>query len=478
MIAIHTALSIFQPAPTAGVGGLYPYRHVAFVIWIAFPVLMASLAFVNPKVAYTTGGSSCYLPAKPIWYSLALSWIPRYIIFLVILGIYASIYFYVHKKLDGFGRSSNVVSSLRPESTVSRIRSDRLGRRHDLPPMPPLAYHGLIPESRHGSLSQAEARKLSASTFGSYNKNPPKVDKRPTLLRVLTIRFYGNENQNSANDLSIPPVEVGATSGAPTSVLDPETPPQALPSNIPSTPTSWTTFAAHYTGLVPSIMDFLSFLRTQSRHPSASSWSSTPIYPLEVVNSQGQNVDPNDIARDKVRRQVRLLFIYPLIYVGLWIIPFVGNIVRYNEANEQAPTVLSALVNTVMTIHCAVDCFVFSIRERPWQHIPGSKGGFWESLAIWRMGEGNLSRQQSWPGKSRAEMAAEARAAYRRRDQEIAAKISKAEQSSSCQTRKGRTERSWWDAGPVGDGMMSPVIEDIDPFDSRENDPQPKNISI
>jgi G protein-coupled receptor GPR1 len=68
-------------------------------------------------------------------------------------------------------------------------------------------------------------------------------------------------------------------------------------------------------------------------------------------------------------------------------------------------------------------------------------------------------------------MAAEARAAYRRRDQENAAKISKAEQSSSCQTRKGRIERSWWDAGPVSDGMMSPVIEDIDPFDSRENDP-------
>jgi G protein-coupled receptor GPR1 len=130
MIAIHSGLSVFQPGATAGVGGLYPYRHVAFVIWIAFPVLMASLAFLNPNNAYETGGVSCFLPTQPVWYNLAFNWVPRYINFLVILGIYASIYFYVHRALSGFGRRGNEESSLSPSFTEQRRKSDRPSRRH------------------------------------------------------------------------------------------------------------------------------------------------------------------------------------------------------------------------------------------------------------------------------------------------------------------------------------------------------------
>ena len=80
VIALHTILHIFRPSKRVGKGGLYPYRHWIYVIWIALPILAASLAFVNPGNAYVSSGNFCYLPKRPFWYRLALSWIPRYLV--------------------------------------------------------------------------------------------------------------------------------------------------------------------------------------------------------------------------------------------------------------------------------------------------------------------------------------------------------------------------------------------------------------
>jgi G protein-coupled receptor GPR1 len=313
-------------------------------------------------------------------------------------------------------------------------------------------------------LVPTEARKLSASTLGS-RKDPTKVVGRAARLESHITRFDGNQSQCSIDDVSIPQAKFGAIARTPSSTSDPDTLLQGLTPptpNLPSTPTSWTTFAARYIEHVPSIMDVMSFLRSRSRRPSTSPWSSTPIYRLEVINSRGQNVDPSDITRDRIRRQLRLLFIYPLVYIGLWVIPFVGNIFRYDTLSD-TPVILKVLVNIIMTVQCAVDCLVFSIREKPWRHIPGSSGGFWESLVFWKGGESCSARQQSWPGKSRAEMAAEARAAYRRRDDEIASRIRGTERNGNA--RRERAERSWWDATPGIDGTVSPAIEEVDPLD-------------
>src|ERR1700712_1876694 len=107
MIALHTALYIFRPRSSNGEGGLYPYRHYAYTLWVVFPLLMASLAFINNSNSYVPEGTYCYLPVRPFWYRLALAWIPRYIIFIFILAIYLSIYYYVKYKQYGFDEVAN-----------------------------------------------------------------------------------------------------------------------------------------------------------------------------------------------------------------------------------------------------------------------------------------------------------------------------------------------------------------------------------
>ena len=74
MIAIHAALHIFKPTTSMGEAGLYNYRYFAYACWIIYPILMASLAFVNPDHGYMSQGTFCYLPVRPFWYRLALSW--------------------------------------------------------------------------------------------------------------------------------------------------------------------------------------------------------------------------------------------------------------------------------------------------------------------------------------------------------------------------------------------------------------------
>src|SRR5437016_4519563 len=99
MIAVHSALYIFKPNSSSGEGGLHPYRRLAYALWVVLPILSASLAFINNNNdSYVSEGTYCYLPVRPFWYRLALTWIPRYLIFIIILGIYASIYYYVRYK--------------------------------------------------------------------------------------------------------------------------------------------------------------------------------------------------------------------------------------------------------------------------------------------------------------------------------------------------------------------------------------------
>ena len=63
---------------------------------------MASLAFIDTSFPYVSSRVFCYLPTRPIWYRLALSWIPRYLIIITILVVYLSIYVHAKLKFEAF----------------------------------------------------------------------------------------------------------------------------------------------------------------------------------------------------------------------------------------------------------------------------------------------------------------------------------------------------------------------------------------
>lgn len=151
IFAIHFALLIFKPnwkwrnKRTGNLeGGLYKIRYFIIPTLFMFPVLMASLAFIDfdvrPKLSsninivldnndisirsktriggYKPWGSWCYLSPTPIWYRLVLSWGPRYFLILSIFLIYISIYVYVRRE------SARIKAHLREYMDTEMIAED------------------------------------------------------------------------------------------------------------------------------------------------------------------------------------------------------------------------------------------------------------------------------------------------------------------------------------------------------------------
>ena len=178
MIAIHSALYIFKPNNSGDEGGLYPYRKFAYVAYLVLPLLLASLAFVNPDDAYVSDGTYCYLPVRPIWYRLTLAWIPRYLIFVIILGIYASIYFYVRYKFRGFAEQQSLPSD--QSTTLSQEQTPSCQQRSS----PQLQSHGLIPVSRQ-TTSNGEVEEV---------RKPPPVEmqRKSSVARPVELQRQGS----------------------------------------------------------------------------------------------------------------------------------------------------------------------------------------------------------------------------------------------------------------------------------------------
>ncbi|CUM64847.1 uncharacterized protein PRCAT00002462001 [Priceomyces carsonii] len=107
--AIHLALLIYKPQAYVqnGInkeGGLYRVRHSFYVLAIILPALLGSLVFINPE-GYVPLTNWCYIPSRPIWPRMALSWGPRYVIIISIFIIYACIYRHVTKQYLKLGAS-------------------------------------------------------------------------------------------------------------------------------------------------------------------------------------------------------------------------------------------------------------------------------------------------------------------------------------------------------------------------------------
>lgn len=501
MIAIHSALYIFKPRVAQGEGGLYPYRNIAYVIWLVVPVILSSLAFINKGDSYVTEGTYCYLPVRPFWYRLALAWIPRYVIFIFILGIYASIYFYVRYKFHGFTKENSDATD--DNSGEHSEKPPKRPKQQGLPPTPMLICHGLITEPRQpsitgdvegGNISSAASHTLpppisspeSANQIRIECKKSPPVSSPGSAHRFMWANLIAVEDtppsQSTSPDLS--PVDADLFSGPIT--------PRPLPhlvTSLPSSPqarsvrsvdpshsrdTSWRDGFASRLSLRPgssdtsrrSMVDIFSVLR----HRPGETEAPTPISQLQLVNSRGQNLAESEMlkTRDKIRRQLRFLFIYPLVYIGMWILPFVSHVMQYDDKYALYPPFGLTCVTTICVCsQAAVDCWLFSTREKPWKHIPGTNGSFFSSLKFWTGWKGFLKRRvKAGPGKTREEMVREARAAYRRRDEEMAQRRSEAGIAGALQDPR-RGERSWWEgAGQDGVMDMTPAVEVSNPIEA------------
>lgn len=89
--------------------------------------------------------------------------------------------------------------------------------------------------------------------------------------------------------------------------------------------------------------------------------------------------------RMRIHRQLRLIFIYPLVYTLMWLIPFIQHCMMYSDYFAHHLMWFFRIGASIcITSMGFVDCLIFSLREKPWRSIQTSDGTLWGSFAVWR----------------------------------------------------------------------------------------------
>ena len=313
--ALHTYLLIFKPSLNMKLphlnrveGGLYKIRWLVYSLSIVVPLVFASLAFIN-GTGYDSLVCWCYLPERPVWYRLVLSWVPRWCIVVAIFLIYGMIYFHVIKEFK-------MLNSL--FTTTSREGS--LKFKDQMPTFfASFRYFFLSVKSRlFPKLVLSEGSNgLSATQLRRSHNNC--LSREATSSRGIdTANYEGNSDElesNEVDDLS------------------------ELEEDL---------FAYH--------PDF----------PFPPKKSSTT---FEDAGIQQASIEHFQKRQRIIQKQMKSIFIYPFAYCFIWLFPFILQTTQFNYEEEHKPVYwLNVLGAFMQPFFGFVDSMVFFYRERPWKY--------------------------------------------------------------------------------------------------------------
>lgn len=355
IIALHSILYIKHPTSGMGEGGLYPYRKWICLLWLGPPLVLASLAFVDDHTPYVTAGTFCFLPKRPFWYRLALSWVPRYLIISMIIGMYIWIYIYIHIKFRGF---ENLASP--DPSHDSRWDSSR--ESQPLDGSQNLSKQAEGDSSDPTLLSASKICSLPASGAQKEASNGQQSDSQ-------TMRSW--DNMTLATTRGLPGVatshpsldEYSGMTSRFGSAWSGETQLPSVPGSVMDAKLDSSHDASQKLSAAPGVT---------SRDTKQLKSGSQELVGQRIIVGDGLN-DQLKQTRDAIRKQLRYLFIYPLVYIIMWSFPFASHALTYSDYYVMHPIFWLAVVQTAMlSLQAGVDSTLFSWMERPWNRIDGN----------------------------------------------------------------------------------------------------------
>ena len=386
-ISIHTALLIFKPwQRILGDDGLYPFRHAVAGITIGLPLVMASIAFANHGQGYSAQLPICTLPVRPFWYRLALMWVPRYVMWIIVLGLAIYVYRYVGGKFGMFAVGTVSSTAVAVTASHTNIGPSVNGTTMNNKTAP---THEVSTTDEMGDTSLASRRKSRSSSVGTLASIDRELDQSQRL-------DFFQESGNISESEGLEP-EIGETITkdlhAPVqrdAIANYQFTPAVSTSKIARTLNTNDGPGAKPNQWLPAL-DKITEDRYAPVHIAADHEKKLG-QPLHALS-----VDPT-LARRRhaIIHQLRLLFIYPILYIILWILPFILHCYQYNDYYAaHPPFALALLAYFALAIMGAVNGIVFNLKERPWRHISGSEGSFWGSFCWWRRRSANVVQPTS-----------------------------------------------------------------------------------
>jgi G protein-coupled receptor GPR1 len=317
IIAIHTAVYVFNPKLTRSgdEGGLWRWRYYVFAIWLSIPALLGGLAFINP-ISYAPLVTWCYIPARPLVWRYTLAWGPRYFILLTISVLYVALYIYVrrvYRKIDRSQRNSGSTDSELDTTRGSVSSQGQSTQPNSAPQVPHPSY---------------------------LNRKRPSIP--PPLVE---------EDEKDSRPSTAP--------------SDADTP----------SPTSASSILHNHQPVKPDLNLLSPPLSTNLRNMSVTTTLAESLPPSLRDPPPGTDSTPQsfDNRRARVERQMRTLFIFPIVYFIMWIPPFINHlyqVVTYDASATQLPSgtfVVTLLATIFLPAQGLVNVCVYAIRERPWR---------------------------------------------------------------------------------------------------------------
>ncbi|CAI4327388.1 CIC_collapsed_G0008460.mRNA.1.CDS.1 [Saccharomyces cerevisiae] len=402
IFAIHFAILIFRPNwkwrnKRSGnmEGGLYKKRSYIWPITALVPAILASLAFINynklnddsdttiildnnnynfpdsPRQGgYKPWSAWCYLPPKPYWYKIVLSWGPRYFIIIFIFAVYLSIYIFITSE------------SKRIKAQIGDLNHDVLEEEKEKKKLFGLGHWGkakwyfrsyfklpllhLLRNLKNfftiSFIDPNEETDDSGSSNGTFNFGESS-NEIPTLFRKTNTGSDENVSASGGVRLldynSAKPLDMSkyAMSEQPdlerNNPFDCENDITLNPSELVSKQKEHNvTFSVENEGL-----------DTRKNRCENSSFTNVQ------QHFQAQTYKQMKKRRAQIQKNLRAIFIYPLSYIGIWLFPIIADALQYKHEIKHGPIMWVTYIDTcVRPLSCLVDVIVYLFKEKPWNY--------------------------------------------------------------------------------------------------------------
>lgn len=354
-IAAHAALYVFRPPKRVGKGGLYAYRRAVYTTYTVWPLLSTCIAFSNHDAAFVNFEIYCNYPKRPFWYRLALSWVPRYTIFFVMICLYVAIYAHVKFKFNGFGKFESHNGSISvaqgTETEKSTIRFHSQSNTED----PSLAEPSSNAGSRKASVVSSLLSKANHKEEIDCQRNAPEWEQVDFITAPQVSNGATRDRCVSDSDFARETITSnGNQSGSPS----PPDPDARMDSERPQTPSLPRTISETRTvDTVDTDYTLDNNTTTLESHGNRLSLRRTRPRQSQLART-----------RHDIKRQLRFMFTYPLVYIIMWTLPFINHCFVYSTWwAVHTPFSLTVASTACLALQAGVDSLVFSWREKPWR---------------------------------------------------------------------------------------------------------------
>lgn len=389
--AIHTYLLIFKPSLNVRVGnsrrvegGLYRYRFYIYGTSFLVPLVLASLTFVDDQ-GYVSFVCWCYLPQRPVWYRMVLSWVPRYVIIATIFTCYSLIYYHVIKQIRTLGGVFTTAKNKRD------ITNEKPSFYSALKYFFNSVIDNLVPK-----FIIPESSKFSRTNNNANNNNEKEIKLDKTESNIGPKQSIPGHNRKSSNGIR-PHSSVHSPGGEDLEFEyedddgdDEETMSndreggrrmrrirrRSFHSDIASSSSSSSSSEDE------DEVDDDEYNQTRPWHGGQDDEEQGD-GSIHRENSLGNTNRPvhheTDIHLENlkhfrrrqrvIKKQMKSIFIYPVAYIFLWLFPFILYITQLDYEHERGPIYwLNCMGAFMQPFNGFVDSLVFFYRETPWKY--------------------------------------------------------------------------------------------------------------